>query len=168
MRTFSPSTRYALALRLRRLRQKPPLRDRDGANSGIDRLHAVHGKRAAVKGTGDLGAILQLADHAAHQKTFRADIAYVVVCQSDAPARPLAAGLLLGAAREHQDDVLAELLGIVALALLEAVPHGDDQHDRRDAPGDPRHRQKAAQLVAQQAGGDLCQQLTQVIHSSLR
>ena len=110
-----------------------------------------------LNGLTALRRVLQFGHHVAHQEAFRADVAHVVVVEPDAPARAPAAGLFLGAPGKHDDDVLAELPEPVALADLEAVAHGHDQHHRGDAPGDPRHGQEAAQLVAQQAGDDLAE-----------
>ena len=85
------------------------------------------------------------------QIAFAPDILDIGIVQPDAAPGALAARLHSRAAAEQDDDVLAQRLHVVALAFLEAIAHRDDQHDGSDAPGDSRHGEKAAQLVAQQA-----------------
>src|ERR1017187_2842780 len=148
---------HALGIGFVGIYQEAAPSDGYGADLGIQWLDAIHCERSAVVSTGHLRAILQLADHPADQIAFRAYVVYVVVSEANPPTGALSAHLLLRAAGKQQHDVLAKLLGVVALALREAVPHGYDQDDRSHAPGDSRHGQKAAELVAEQAGCDLRQ-----------
>src|SRR5262249_18902905 len=84
----------------------------------------------------------------------------VVDVQADEFAGPLAAGLRAGAPVADNDDVFAELLQHVHIALLKASAQRGEQHDRDHAPDDAEHRQEAAQLVRHQVGPGLCKQFT--------
>jgi hypothetical protein len=108
-----------------------------------------------LKGLTALAELWSSATTVAHQEAVGADLAHVAVIQAHQPARAPPPRLHLGAAVEHDDDVLADVAKAVALSALEAIAHGHNQHHGRHAPRNSRHGQNTAQLVAQQTGKDV-------------
>ena len=133
-------------------------------SSGKERLDAADVERAAVVRARDANIALEFGCDTVDQIALAPDVFDIGIVEPDAAAGALSARLQFRAAAEQDDDVLAQRLRVVALAFLEAVAHRDDQHDRRDAPGDAGHGEKGAQLVAEQTLDDLPEELGQVGH----
>src|SRR5262245_20308874 len=62
-------------------------------------------------------------------------------------AHPLAAGLLGGAPRPEDDDVLAEGVHHLLVTTLKALADSDHEDDRSNSPRDSKHRQCAPEFV---------------------
>jgi hypothetical protein len=130
----------------------------------IQCLNAKHTKGAAVELTGYADSALELSYRHLDPETLRANITHIIIIELDASACALAAGLILSSALEYDDKVVADLPHILALTFLETVTHGYNQHDRGDAPGNSRHCQEAAQLIAQETGKNMTEEFFEEYH----
>ena len=120
--------------------QEAALGNRNSAQLGVDRLHAERGERAGIVGAHGANLIIELGDRLPHQVAFGPNGGEIEGGQAHAAAGALSSGLLFRTAAEHDDDVIAQRLRVLVLALLETVPHRDDEDDRRHSPGDPGHQ----------------------------
>ncbi len=74
--------------------------------------------------------------------------------EEDPAPGSLAAGLLARLTREDHDKILADLVEGFDQGLLKAVAVGQEQHQRRDPPGDAQNRQRGAEpVVAERVEG---------------
>ena len=143
----------------------------------------VHLAHAAIRGVDAADAIVRTAravgDHAIlegfgrdvlQQRNFGADVVEIVDGEADLRAGLGASGLQFGAAGKDEDEIRAERAEGGPESALEAGAVGEQEHDRRDAPGHAEHGEHAAApVVAQRVvglGGEIEDHENQLLASS--
>jgi hypothetical protein len=62
---------------------------------------------------------------------------------------------------KHNQDVLAQIPGLLCLALAKAFARRHHQNNGNDAPGDPKHGQERAQFVCPQGTKHIANEIAQ-------
>ena len=71
------------------------------------------------------------------------------------------AHLQAGASVKNDQDILAQVLGLIFLSLAESFAGRHHQNDGNDPPGDAKHGQKCAQLVSPERSQHIANEITQ-------
>ena len=123
-----------------------------------DRPHLAVDRRYARDLAVGAGVIADRADVVARNQRrnidrelrFTLDGKVIVIGEIEPPHRVETAFDRRRAPAEKEDDVLAESLQLLAIAIAEALAHSRQQQQRTYAPGDSKHGQEGAQLVRPQ------------------
>jgi hypothetical protein len=131
-----------------------------GAHHAVGRGHAAHQVARLLVAVDDRGFLHELRADVLHQRQL-ANRQHVVRRDADALARPLAAGLQAGLAREGDDRAVRERAAEAGVErAAEAVAVRQQHDDRDDAPRDAEHRQRRAEAVVIEAVAGFAHDLT--------
>ena len=135
--------------------------DVEAANVAELRIRSGHRESCVVEiGVDAHRILLELGDGVFAVRRLGLDHRNVWIVPVHHAARVGAAGLQAGAAMKHNHHVFAEVSRLFFLAFAQAFSGSHHQHNRNDAPRDPEHRKKGAQLVRPQGSQHIENEIT--------